>query len=560
MLLGLALCLFGCDPGGNQGSLSTPDSPSAPSEQQAIQRLLELYHEAVLAEDIDRLQALLQPTPALAQAAAQGTPRQATDGTFADLATFRQALSATFVTQAVTALEIPAAEVRIAPDRGSITFLEVESTLDTVSPTQATRVFRPTWQLARTEANGVVTFRIAAVTRPAPLVEVHTPGLLLAGPPAPVEVHAASAAFALAAADLTEPVTGASQHLTATAGQVHGTFLAAADPAVSSLGIRAVGSDGTELVFTHHYRLHQAREGIAQRLAGTGTTRFLAVTVAPDGTVWAGGDGGGRLYQVAPASTTAEFVGALLDDPAGRVEEVLIDAQGRLHVVVVGPQRAGVIVREADGFCQTVNVLDPAYPLLDGAERPSPSTRAVAGADGGLVLAGSDGGVVAVRETFPPGQCAVSGGAVVYAPALRRQTSALPTNTVPALVVSQDGALWLGTALGLTRLHNGQFTRVPFEPALSFQGDAATLEAFFRQVAEAIFAVRPLETVALGDVSFVEAFGQPLSKEDLVFSLAENPQGTLWVGTLGGRAAAGRGAGRRTARHAASDTPGRPGE
>ena len=235
-----------------------------------------------------------------------------------------------------------------------------------------------------------------------------------------------------------------------------------------------------------------------------------------------------------PASPTAEFVGALLDDPAGRVEDVLLDAQGRLQVVVVGPRRAGVIVQEAGAFCQTVNVLDPAYPLLDGAGQPSPSTRAVAGADGGLILAGSDGGVVAVRETFPAGQCAQSGGAVAYSPAVRRQDSAVPTNTVPVLVMGQDGALWLGTALGLTRLHNGQFTRVPFDAEVSFQGDAATLEAFFQAVAAAIFAARPLETVALGAVSFVEAFGQALRKEDLVFSLVEAAPGTLWVGTLGG--------------------------
>ena len=149
MLLGLVLFLSSCDPGGNQGSLSTPDSPSAPAEQQAIQRLLELYREAVLAEDIDRLQALLQPVPALAQVAAQPAAPQAADGVFADLATFRQALSATFVTQAVTALELPAAEVVIAPDRGNVTFLEVESTLDPARLTQSTRVFRTTWQLAR---------------------------------------------------------------------------------------------------------------------------------------------------------------------------------------------------------------------------------------------------------------------------------------------------------------------------------------------------------------------------------------------------------------------------
>jgi hypothetical protein len=49
MLLGLALFLSGCDPGGNQGSLSPSDDPSAPGEQQAVDNLLALYREAVLA-------------------------------------------------------------------------------------------------------------------------------------------------------------------------------------------------------------------------------------------------------------------------------------------------------------------------------------------------------------------------------------------------------------------------------------------------------------------------------------------------------------------------------
>ena len=66
------------------------------------------------------------------------------------------------------------------------------------------------------------------------------------------------------------------------------------------------------------------------------------------------------------------------------------------------------------------------------------------------------------------------------------------------------------------------------------QGDVATLEAFFQAVAQAIFAAQPLETVALGGVSFVEAFGRPLVKEDLIFSAVEDAQGRLWLGTLGG--------------------------
>ena len=121
-----------------------------------------------------------------------------------------------------------------------------------------------------------------------------------------------------------------------------------------------------------------------------------------------------------------------------------------------------------------------------------------------------------------------------YGPVLRRQDGALPTNTVPALVAGRDGALWLGTALGLTRLRDGQLTPVLFHREVTVPGDVATLEAFFQAVAQALFTAQPLETVALGGVSFLEAFGRPLVKEDLIFSAVEDQQGRLWVGTLGG--------------------------
>ena len=165
---------------------------------------------------------------------------------------------------------------------------------------------------------------------------------------------------------------------------------------------------------------------------------------------------------------------------------------------------------------------------------PSPSTRVVAAADGAVWLLGSDGGVTQVTDTFRDGVCPATGVSVQYGPVLRRQDGVLPTNTVPALVAGRDGALWLGTALGLTRRRDGQSTPVFFQREVTVQGDVATLEAFFQAVAQAIFAAQPLETVALGGVSFVEAFGRPLVKEDLIFSAVEDLQGRLWVGTLGG--------------------------
>ena len=181
-----------------------------------------------------------------------------------------------------------------------------------------------------------------------------------------------------------------------------------------------------------------------------------------------------------------------------------------------------------------MNVFAPAYPLRTASGRPSPSTRAVAAGDDAIWLHGSDAGIARVVDSFRAGPCPANGVPVRYDPVLRREDGVLPANTVPALLVSRDGALWVGSALGLSRLQNGQATRVPFVPELSFRGDPATLEAFFQAVAQAIFAAQPVTTVALGGVSFVEAFGSPLVKEDLIFSLAEDSRGRLWVGTLGG--------------------------
>jgi hypothetical protein len=140
---------------------------------------------------------------------------------------------------------------------------------------------------------------------------------------------------------------------------------------------------------------------------------------------------------------------------------------------------------------------------------------------------------------------------VRYDPVFQRATSALPTNTVPALVAEPDGTLWFGTALGLTRFQQGHFTPVPFDRTLTVPGDVATLEAFFQAVAQALFAAQPLTTVALGDVSFVKQFGRPLVKEDLLFSAVAVAPGQLWVGTLGGglRRIDGRGATPRDIQH-----------
>ena len=69
-----------------------------------------------------------------------------------------------------------------------------------------------------------------------------------------------------------------------------------------------------------------------RRLAVPADQRGL-VAVSPDGTVWAGGDQGGRLFQVPPGAPAAQLVGQLLADPSGRVEDLTLisDAMARLR-------------------------------------------------------------------------------------------------------------------------------------------------------------------------------------------------------------------------------------
>ena len=84
----------------------------------------------MVAEDSDRLQALLAPATALAPAQPPAAPRQDPTGAFAAPAAFQAAMRTTFQQSTVTALVIPPETVVMAQDQRSVTFLEVESTLD----------------------------------------------------------------------------------------------------------------------------------------------------------------------------------------------------------------------------------------------------------------------------------------------------------------------------------------------------------------------------------------------------------------------------------------------
>jgi sugar lactone lactonase YvrE len=470
-----------------------------------------------------------------------------------DAGSFRETVSAAFRAHDFVALHLLTPAIRLDTEPPSVTFLEVESRLvgNPAALEQQTRAARKTLRLVRSEAAGTVRFRINGVIEDGPVWLVTTPGRVLAGELARVTVRESTGTLPLAAVRLEVPDTATVQPLTATDGSFHGLFtpLLQADPQLLRVHIR--DADGNEVIVPHQYRLRLPGERVVQRLEGTGTAFFSAVTIAPDGTVWAGGTEpsllGGVLYRVSPDASVASRVASLIADPDGRVEDLVFDHLERLHIVVfargsdIFPPLSGVVVRDHDILCGTVNAFDPGqhYPFQvrrpdTGEVVPSPSTRAVAAARGHIWLYGSDGGLAQVADTFRDGQCPPSGGVEVrYGPLFQRAANALPTNSVLALVVGADEALWFGTALGLTRFQNGQFTAVPFDPERSVQGDPQTLEEFFQALAEAIFNARPITAVALGNVSFVEEFGAPLSKADIIFSAVEDRRGQLWVGTLG---------------------------
>jgi sugar lactone lactonase YvrE len=549
-LLGLLLLLSHCGSGEESGSLSPPAQRNPQLEQRAVENLLSLYQTAWREEDIDRLQELLHPGNPSVQANAWP---QATAGPEQSATEFRQAMTTVFRTRDLIDLQILEPDIRLEADSGSVSFLQVETSVagDGATLEQQTLAVRTTLHLIRREENGKVIFSIAGVVQEAPQFQVVTPGRVLAGVSARVTVLETTGTVPLATVEVGVPETGTVQPLREVAGVFHGLFTPPAQRDPQPLRVRIRGAHGEAVEFPHRYRLRGPGEEVMQRLDGTGAARFSAVALAPDGTVWVGGvdmeppGRGGVLYSVPPGKATASFVASLVTNPTGRVEDLVFDRLGRLHAVVFaqGPVSHPVnvvVVLDQNVFCHTVNAFDPRqhYPFqvrdrTTGVIVPSPSTRAVAAAAGNIWLHGSDGGVAQVADTFRQGQCPETGAEVHYDSVFKRAPGALLTNSVPALVVGADGGLWFGTALGLTRLHNGQFMPVPFDPNLSLQGDPQTLEEFFPALAAAIFGARPIVTVAIGEVSFVDEFGVPLRKADLIFSAVEDHRQRLWVGTLG---------------------------
>lgn len=545
LLLGCVVCLVQCSPGGDTGTLPTePDPTDTQFVQQGAMEVLNLYRTALLQEDVDRLQELLDTEAApqmLASLRSDFRTRTILDVSLSDIHT----------TVTATAFQVSFHRALSVQEPG----------LFRASGEQQTRLTRTVWRLKqRTSASGVVQFLIADTSEEGPEFVVTTPGQIPAGTLARVQVTETTGTFPIVGVNVEAPAGNELQALVAQGEHWQGSFMPPASPN-PMLRVYIRGTDGAEVVVDHRYQVRIPGEGVVERVATVATPGdpsppcFFAVAVSPqDGTVWGGANGGNagqgctpagdavggaKVYRVRPeAPRAARFEVALSDDPRAQVDDIVVDRLGRVHFLIRAATFNKDYILDQGVLCPTVDAFDPRYPFrvrdpATGMEVPSPSVRAVAAEDGDIWLFASDDGAGRVTDNFRMGQCATIGGAVRYAPVFRRQDGLL-SNSVQALVVGTDGTLWFGTAFGLTRLQQGQFTPVPFAPGLSLRGDVRTLEAFFQSIAQAVFAARPLTTVRLGDVSFVEQFGSPLVKADLISSAVEDSQGRLWVGTYGG--------------------------
>jgi hypothetical protein len=221
-ILGLVLLLVHCQQGEDVDSLTPPPAGIPEEVQQATLRLIDLYRTALLQEDIDQLDVLLQPEDA--GVSLSGLLQQPqTNGTApTEVQTFLEERSTTFRTMTLINLQIPPETIQFATAPQRVMFQEVESLEEPGSAVTRTRVYHTTWQLVQEEVEGIVTVRIAGIQRTGPLVDLITRGQIQAAALTRLEILPGT--FPLAAGTVTVPETGARSELVANAEQFYGVF------------------------------------------------------------------------------------------------------------------------------------------------------------------------------------------------------------------------------------------------------------------------------------------------------------------------------------------------
>ena len=202
-----------------------------------------------------------------------------------------------------------------------------------------------------------------------------------------------------------------------------------------------------------------------------------AVHQVPGGPLWVGTDGGGLARYQAPGMVLDEAMNRQL--PSLLVRSILSDAQGRLWVA--GTE--GVTRFDAQGRART-------FGLADGM--PGTIVFAFAPARAGGMWAGTLQGVARIdgeqvqvleatrgddtRALYEDGEGRLwigqrSGLRCYYRGVLDTcGTDGLPGTSVFAFLPGRDGELWLGTSVGITRVHKGKVSS--FTQNAGFYGDA----------------------------------------------------------------------------------------
>ena len=228
-LLVLSLLLLSCQDGEDIDNLSPPPLVTPIVEQRSIENLLSLYRMALLQEDIDRLQALLQPGDDHLEIVTRGDypmQRQREDmETFEDAQSFRMTISEDFRNLTILDIDIIDVNIQITSDSATASFLEVRSVEDPVLLEQRTRIIRTIFRISQSEMNGVVSLYISEVRRAGPHFEIITPGQILAGVPARIIVSEVTAMFFLDEVKVEVPDTGITQTLSTTDDLFHGFFI-----------------------------------------------------------------------------------------------------------------------------------------------------------------------------------------------------------------------------------------------------------------------------------------------------------------------------------------------
>ncbi len=244
-------------------------------------------------------------------------------------------------------------------------------------------------------------------------------------------------------------------------------------------------------------------------------SQFVTLNTAnglPSNTIWSTfQDRDGELWVVTP-------------DGVARYRKGSFEA----FLVAQGIANAKSVVEAADGLWIGTN--SGLEQLRDGkiegaALLPNIGIRAVAAASDGRIWAATPTGLYSIGA---------DGGSIAG------PVPGLPSNEITALATEKHGGIWIGTAKGLAHLNGGALTSYTTQNGLP----AERVESIFRDREGAIWVAtsRGLarvveERMEQGQIGRgkIEAFAAPeeLSTE-LVLSIFEDQEGSLWLGTESG--------------------------